>query len=307
MTAKRSNHRGRRALRTAHVTVRRHVRRHRRRLRRVRTHITGRAWARRALWTVGAVIGVLLIAVGGLWWRLSRGPIEIDMATPWLTAAIAENFGGKHSVTIGGTQIERDERGRTALRIRDIVVRDADGVTVASAPKADIGISGSSLLTGHVRAESLNLVGAELSVRIEVDGQVTVFAGANTRPIAVATSPVLPKALPAAPHPDILPDAGDIAAILTWIDGLGVSGLDGHGLGELGLKNGNLTVDDQRSGKRWSFSHINVSLARPDLGGVMFRIESDNQDRPWQISAAVRPLEEGRARRWTRSTSGVAQ
>jgi hypothetical protein len=293
MTAKRSNHAGRKALRTAHVTVRRHVRRHRHRLRRVRTHITSRAWVRRTLWASGAVIGVMLIAIGGLWWRLSRGPIEIDMATPWLTAAITENFGGKHSVTIGGTQIERDERGRTALRIRDIVVRDADGITVASAPKADIGISGSSLLTGHVRAESLNLVGAELSVRIEVDGQVTVFAGANTRPIAVATSPVLPKAVPATPRPDMLPDAGDIAAVLTWIDGLGVSGLDGHGLGELGLKNGNLTVDDQRSGKRWSFHHINVSLARPDLGGVMFRIESDSQDRPWQISAAVRPLEEG--------------
>lgn len=216
------------------------------------------------------------------------------MATPWLTAAIAENFGGKHSVTIGGTQIERDERGRTALRIRDVVVRDADGITVASAPKADIGISGASLFTGNVRAESLNLVGAELSVRIEVDGKVTVFAGANTRPIAVATSPVLPKAAPASPRADgALPDAEDIASALTWIDGLGASGLDGHGLGELGLRNGNLTVDDQRSGKRWSFTHINVSLTRPALGGVTFRIESDNQDRPWQISAALRPLEDG--------------
>jgi hypothetical protein len=293
MTAKSSNRAGRRALRRVRVTVRRQVRRHRRRLRRVRTGITGRAWIRRTLWASGAAIGVVLIVFGALWWRLSRGPIEIDIATPWLTAAIAENFGGKHSVTIGGTQIERDERGRTALRIRDIVVRDADGITVASAPKADIGISGASLFSGRVRAESLNLVGAELSVRIEVDGQVTVFAGANTRPIAVATTPMLPKASSAAPRPDMLPDAGDIAAALTWIDGLGVSGLDGHGLDELGLKNGNLTVDDQRSGKRWTFHHINVSLARPDLGGVIFRIESDSQDRPWQISAAVRPLEDG--------------
>lgn len=239
------------------------------------------------------------MAFGALWWRLASGPIELDIATPWLAEAIADNFGGKHSVTIGGTQIERDERGRTALRIRNIVVRDADGITVASAPKADIGLSGMSLLQGRVRAESLNLVGAELSVRIEVDGKVTVFAGANTRPIAVATSPVVPK-LPAGsktPPPilsqDTIPDSEDVAAIFTWIDGLGVSGLDGHGLGELGLRNGNLTVDDQRSGKRWTFSHINVSLSRAELGGVLFRIESDDQERPWQISAAVRPLEGG--------------
>jgi hypothetical protein len=278
--------------------MRRQARRHWRQLRRFTTGLAAHPWVRRTLWGIGVTAAVIVVGFAALWWRLSSGPIELDIATPWLTEAIAENFGGKHSVTIGGTQIERDERGRTALRIRDIVVRDADGVTVASAPKADIGISGMSLLQGRVRAESLNLVGAELSVRIEVDGKVTVFAGANTRPIAVAKSPVLPKvsasrSAAADSSRDNFPDAEDIAAALTWIDGLGISGLDGHGLGELGLRNGNLTVDDQRSNKRWTFSHINVSLSRPELGGVLFRIASDNQERPWQMSAAVRPLEDG--------------
>ena len=131
----------------------------------------------------------------GLWWRLSSGPIELDVATPWLKAAIEENFGGKHTVVVGGTQIERDEKGRTSLRLRDIVVRDADGTVVASAPKAEVGISGIGLLIGHVRAQSLNLVGAEMAVRIETDGRVTVFAGADKRPIATA-SPTLAPALP---------------------------------------------------------------------------------------------------------------
>jgi hypothetical protein len=266
----------------------RHGRTQWRRLRRLSARLTRRTWVRRTLWVAGAGFAVVLIGVLGLWWRLSRGPIGIDMATPWLTAAIAENFGGKQSVTIGGTQIERDEHGRAALRILDIMVRDADGVLVASAPKADIGLSGTSLLMGRVRAESLNLVGAELSVRIESDGKVTVFAGANTRPIAVATSPIVPPPV-VSPTRDfnIFEDA---AAALAWIDGLGVTGLDGHGLGELGLKNGNLTVDDQRSGKRWTFTHINLSLSRPKFGGVLFRIQSDNDARPWQISAALRPL-----------------
>ena len=57
---------------------------------------------------------------------------------------------------------------------------------------------------------------------------------------------------------------------------LGATGLDGHDLRELGLKNGNLTVDDQRNGKRWTFDRINVSLTRPAQGGVIFRLESDN-------------------------------
>ena len=87
----------------------------------------------RKLTIVGGTLGSLaLIGMVALWWRLSSGPIELDIATPWLTAAIKENFGSGHEVEIGGTQLERDANGRTKLRIRDIVVRDAEGTVVAS-------------------------------------------------------------------------------------------------------------------------------------------------------------------------------
>src|SRR6185437_10877276 len=261
--------------------------------RRTGQRIIARTWVRRSLWTAAVVLGVVLLAFGALMWRLSRGPIGIDIATPWLTSAIAENFGGAHSVTIGGTQVERDEHGHTAIRLLDIVVRDSDGAIVASAPKADIGLSGTSLLMGRLRAQSFNLVGAELSVRIESDGKVTVFAGADTQPIAVANPPAPPKAPATEAITDALPGVEDVAAVLAWIDEIGTSGLDGHGLGELGLKSGSLTVDDQRNGKRWSFSHINLSLSRPSLGGVIFRVDSDDSERPWQLSAALRPFNNG--------------
>ena len=58
-------------------------------------------------------------------------------------------------------------------------------------------------------------------------------------------------------------------------------------------KNGNLIVDDQRNGKRWTFSRINVSLTRPHQGGVIFRLGSDDPKRPWVLSAAMRPLADG--------------
>src|SRR5665811_1313597 len=164
-----------------------------------------RPWVRRVFWGATLTFAVVAVAIAGLWWRLSSGPIELDVATPWLKAAIEKNFGGKQTVSVGGTQIERDENGRTSLRLRDIIVRDADGIVVATAPKAEVGISGMGLLTGNVHASSLNLVGAELSVRIETDGGVTVFAGANKRPIATA-APTLPAAHPGQPA-DSLPQA----------------------------------------------------------------------------------------------------
>ena len=152
------------------------------------------------------VVGVFALGFVTLWWRLANGPIQLDVATPWLAAAIEENFGSQHKVQVGGTQIERTGNGGAAVRIRDIVVRDAEGTVVASAPKAEVRVSGMSLLSGHMRAESLNLVGAELSVRIEQNGDVTVFAGANKHPIATAPASVAAAvangtAAPAPPQP----------------------------------------------------------------------------------------------------------
>ena len=263
-------------------------------------------WIRRSLVGIGVVCFLVASGFLALWWRLSSGPIQLDIATPWLASAIEENFGSNHHVAVGGTQIERTENGGTAVRIRDIVVRDADGTIVASAPKAEVRVSSAGLLSGHLRAESLNLVGAEMAVRIEQDGEVTVFAGADKRPIATASVPVSaatllraaqerpggPAAAAAAP-PTASRRARDVfAALLSWIDGISQSGLDGHDLRELGLKNGNLTVDDERTGKRWTFKDIHLSVERAH-GGVEVSIGSDNPARPWGLVAAVTPTRQG--------------
>ncbi len=272
---------------------------------------------RRVTISCGVVAGLLLLAGFGLWWRLSSGPIELDAFTPWLVAAIEENFGSRERVEIGGTQIERTENGGAAVRVRDIVVRDPDGTVVASAPKAEIRVSGLSLLSGHMRAESLNLVGAEMSVRIEPDGSVTIFAaGGGKHPIATATVPegLAPshpelrqdsaadprqragaKPLATAPNRNAIPrpPSDSIAALLTWIDAISQSGLDGHDLRELGLKDGSLTVDDERTGKRWSFQNITLKLDRPRGGGIVVTVGSDNPQRPWGITASIKPSQDG--------------
>ena len=86
-------------------------------------------------------------------------------------------------------------------------------------------------------------------------------------PIATATPPVkVPASKPDEP-PSARKTFEDVAGALTWIDSLGASGLDGHDLRELGLKNGSLTVDDRRNGKRWTFDGINVKLQK--AGGIV--------------------------------------
>jgi hypothetical protein len=251
------------------------------------------------------VVGAIVLGCGALWWRLASGPIQLDVVTPWLASAIEENFGSHRQVQVGGTQIERTENGGAAVRIRDIVVRDPDGTIVASAPKAEVHVSGLSLLSGHMRAERLNLVGAEMAVRIEPDGDITVFAGANKHPIATAPGPITSAVAPppAAGHTATALAGATaapqrrtseiFAALLSWIDGIGETGLDGHDLRELGLKEGNLTVDDARTGKRWSFQNITLSLERPHGGGVVVTVGSDNAERPWGLTASIKPGRDG--------------
>jgi Protein of unknown function len=253
------------------------------------------------------IVCVIMLGGAALWWRLASGPIQLDVVTPWLAAAIQENFGSHRQVQVGGTQIETTENGGAAVRIRDIVVRDPDGTIVASAPKAEVRVSGMSLLSGHMRAERLNLVGAEMAVRIEQDGDITVFAGANKHPIATAPGPsssAIASALPGAEGRAATALAGTtalpqrraseiFAALLSWIDGIGETGLDGHDLRELGLKDGNLTVDDARTGKRWSFQDISLSLERPHGGGVVVTVGSDNAEHPWGLTASIKPLRDG--------------
>ncbi len=263
----------------------------------------------------GILAGILILGLGGLWWRLSSGPIQLDAFTPWLASAIADNFGSRERVEVGGTQIERTENGGAAVRVRDIVVRDPDGTVVASAPKAEIKVSGLSLLSGHMRAESLNLVGAALAVHIEQNGDVSVFAsGANSRPLATASVPAAPPpsvtsgarpdkttgvrpqqgaATPQAQTAPTRPASDVIAALLSWIDGIGETGLDGHDLRELGLKDGSLTVDDRRTGKKKTFHNITLSLERPHGGGVVVTLGSENAEHPWAVTAAMKPTRDG--------------
>ncbi len=279
--------------------------------RRLLSWLATERWLKR----IGIVIAVLMVifagCFGGLWWRLGAGPINLEMATPWLAAAIAENIGHGNTVEVGGTQIERAGRIRIAVRIRDIIVRDRDHAIVASAPKAEVRLSGTALLMGQLRAESLNLVDAELAVRITPDGHVTVSAGDTAKPLATGVTSkkeagiaaTFPRQIPGAPSGAVSPSSpaaaagpdstpSGLLAGLDWLDSLSLTGLDGQNLNEIGLKNGNLIVDDQQRGNKWNFENITLSLRRPSGGGVALSVGEEGSN-AWSLRVLVGPPANG--------------
>ena len=270
----------------------------------VRRWFGGSRWVGKAA-VVFAGIGIVgAAAFGALWLRLGAGPVNLDVVTPWLASAIEENVGHDHKVEVGGTQIERAGRIRIAVRLRDIIVRDHAHNIVASAPKAEVRLSGTALLMGHLRAETLRLVGAELAVRITPDGRVIVSTGQSNSPLATGKVPVKPAAqassapppLPfqASPAPLTVPatstaasnGAGGLVAALDWLDSLGAKGLDGQSLNEIGLRSGVLTVEDQRNGGIINFNNISLSLRRPLGGGVALSVGEEGKN-GWELKFAV--------------------
>ncbi len=266
----------------------------------LRRRLAGARWVRRLTVVFASLLLIFACCFAGLWWRLGAGPINLDMATPWLASAIEENIGHGNSVEVGGTQIERAGRIRIAVRIRDIIVRDRDHAIVASAPKAEVKLSGSALLMGRLRAESLNLVGAELAVRITPDGYVTVSTGDNARPLATGVAskkeaglpPTFPRPAPSAPPSASDSSQSGLLAGLDWLDSLSLTGLDGQNLNEIGLKNGVLTVDDQQRGNKWNFQNITLSLRRPSGGGVAFSLGEEGRN-AWSLRVLVGPAANG--------------
>jgi Protein of unknown function len=282
----------------------------------LRRWLASERWVKRLAVVIAVLMVIFAGCFGGLWWRLGAGPINLDMATPWLAAAIAENIGHGNTVEVGGTQIERAGRIRIAVRIRDIIVRDRDHAVVASAPKAEVRLSGSALLMGRLRAESLNLVGAELAVRITPDGYVTVSTGDTAKPLATGVTskkdagiaPTFPRQIPGASVPGAPPQGAaspsspavpsapaaavpdntqnGLLAGLDWLDSLSLTGLDGQNLNEIGLKNGNLIVDDQQRGNKWTFDNVSLSLRRPSGGGVALSVGEEGAN-AWSLRVVV--------------------
>src|SRR5262249_37568100 len=173
-----------------------------------------------------------------------------------------------------------------------------DHAIVASAPKAEVRLSGSALLMGRLRAESLNLVDAVLAIRITPDGNVTVSTGDAAKPLATGVTrkpqagvPPTPGGVPgnvaqlSAPQPAPAtgsPGPSGILAGLDWLDSLSLTGLDGQNLNEIGLKNGVLVVDDQQRGNKWTFDNISLSLRRPHGGGVALSVGEEGK-RAWSL------------------------
>lgn len=268
---------------------------------------------------VGTVL--VLIALGGvaavaLYVLIATGTVTANLATPYIERALEERIGGGHQVTIGSTTMQRTDTGATVV-VHDIRVTAPDGQLVASAPSAEVELEG-SLLSLMPKARRIDLVGAEMTVRIAASGHVAVATGKGAKALSptqptgrppAATAPAAPAPTapqPATPQPatpqgnatpqgDAAPAAAPSTAamdfdplkpafIARWMNELETAGFDGGALADVGLKDGTVIVENESAGRRIVFRHISVRLARPQAGGAQLTFTTQS---PQGVATAV--------------------
>ena len=81
----------------------------------VRRWLAGQRWVKRLAIVIAALVVIFAGCFGALWWRLGAGPINLEMATPWLATAIEENIGHGNTVDRKSTRLNSSHRSLSRM------------------------------------------------------------------------------------------------------------------------------------------------------------------------------------------------
>jgi uncharacterized protein YhdP len=195
----------------------------------------------------GVAAGMLLL------WRLSRGPISLDVLTPYIERTLNASDASIH-VSVGATQLAwAGWRRGIYLRAQDVRATATDGVVVASIPALALRLALRALLHGQFAFSRIEFLSPVLRLVHEPDGSIDLGVGARVEarhenPLA---KDVLNALLSSQP-------AGTPMAYLRRFE----------------VGDGEVTIEDRASGLVVRAPHIHLDLARVP-GGIAATLNGD--------------------------------
>ncbi|MEP7210497.1 MAG: DUF3971 domain-containing protein [Alphaproteobacteria bacterium] len=116
------------------------------------------------------LVFAVLAGAGFLAWRLSRGPIDLEMIRPRIERSLAEARGGQ-PVKIKSLALEWSrDRARVEAAAHGVTALDGKGQVVSQAERATITFNASALMGGHLKTERIRLENGRASVTRSKDG-----------------------------------------------------------------------------------------------------------------------------------------
>lgn len=185
------------------------------------------------------LVFALLAAAGFLAWRLSQGPINLELIRTQVERSLAEARGGQ-PVKISSLVLEWEgERGRVEAAARELTAYDKGGKVVFSADRAAIALDAGALLSGKFKTRRMRLEDGQASVVRSKDG---VWSLAD---VVLLREPASDK--PFDPFKDLKWET-----LATPVRALVSAG----SFERVELENFNLDVDDRKAGTKWGANPV---------------------------------------------------
>ncbi len=241
------------------------------------------------------VVGLVVIGAGAFYWRLNQGPISLAFMGQSIEKAINRQLPG-FKITLGESELELDNETKTPhVRVRNLVLSDADGQQIASAPKAGVALDAARLLGGTVSIQSLDLIGAHINIRRNLDGSMQL--GIDNESAALDQEVVLDSEALVNVNPEKTssPNVAQPAErplvsgshILELLDAGGDAGSLSK-LQEVRLSRAVLKVYDEANDATWSAPHADLAFKRVASGFVIAgKASVASGGDPWQIESSL--------------------
>ncbi len=226
-----------------------------------------RALARVAeLAAVLALVGALALAA-----RLANGPIYLEALHDKIALSLQERGGDRYTIELGPTYIMHDSWG-VGLGFRRLIVRDAAGRRVLSAPTGKIGLDPFALFLAQVKVRRLELDGLAMRLRVAEDGALSIAVSGD-----VGAAPI---ALPSSTTSGL--ESPNLAALIR----AGAEAMAGAGqaIDRLTLANAQFEIDNEATRRSVSFKDFNLTF---DHSGddAHAKISATGPAGPWTVEA----------------------
>ncbi len=193
------------------------------------------------LWSVFALAATLVAGTGLLAWRLSQGPLDLEIVKPYLEEALAA-ADSSYSVMIDSTVVAWGGWGDLLdLRARGVMLVDHRDRILATVPEASVSLSGRALTRRVLAPSAVRLIRPRLTLVRGADGAVRLDLGGGV-PLAVEPG-------------RSLPDLVESSLRLDALERVEVSG-------------GSLEIRDEARGLTRRFSRIDAAFTRLPQGMV---------------------------------------
>ena len=218
---------------------------------------------------------------------LSSGPLSVGFLDDMVEDRVSDSIPGL-KVEVDGVVIERGSNGgHPTLRLANVRLSDTNGNLIARAPRAAISVDIGEILTGNVKPKKLELIGARILARRDVDGSFAM--GFSTENENAGKSDVRTQTAESLGQAEGQ-DNGSSRSIVETINNLlqnNSNDPDTNSLEAIEVTEAQISFRDEIQNQLWISPRANLRFKRADGGFALFMDADISADGPtWRTEGA---------------------